>query len=162
DLYELAPNALPAPALSHLAVADALRDRRIPRAEEISAEADDEPRTREIESRQLVAAEAERVCPAHDLVAEQLEPDGRVAAEAREDLGDELQSAAAPWLRDEQQSLLLPRRRQPVELVDELSNRFVPRDVLERIGTARAVPLQRPRQPIRMVGHLNGRLASWA
>ena len=106
DLHERSAHA--GPALPHLAVADALRHGRVPRAEEISAEAEDVPRVRQIEGRQLLAAEAQRIGTAQHLVAEQLVGDRPGRAEPREKLLDQRtrDGSAPPRVQERERPLV--------------------------------------------------------
>ena len=70
DLHER--SAYAGSTAAHLTVADALRHRRIPCAEEISAEAEDVPGVGEIKRWQLLASEAQRIRTAQHFVTEQL------------------------------------------------------------------------------------------
>src|SRR3954453_23530408 len=148
--------------LTHCAVAGALRHRRIPCAEEIGAERDHEARAREVDRRQLLAAKADRIGAAHALVAHRLEHDRRRRAELRRELGGQRRAAAAPRPRDERDRLLIARRRDRVQLADELADRFVPAHRREIAAAAIALALHRLGEAVGVIGDLYRRLAARA
>ncbi len=116
----------------------------------------------EIDRRPLWAAEAQIVGPAQDVVAEDLEGEGRGRAVPREELGDERAAMALPRPRQERERVLGAVGGQLVELRQELRDRIVPGNRLELPGAARAGALQRLAEPIGMVGDLDARLAARA
>ena len=76
----------PRSALAHVPVGDALRHWRIPGTQKVSAEREDVPCVGEIEGRKLSLAEAQKIRVAQHLVAEQLERNGGLGSESREEL----------------------------------------------------------------------------
>ena len=160
-LHEGAADA--APALPHLAVGVALRDRRVPRAQEVGAEAEDEPRVRQVERRQLRAAEAQRVGAPQHVVAEQL-PD-RPARARRTSPGTAARPAPRwpPRARPRNASALLfpleaSMSSRPVS--SAIASSHDDRLVLGLAAIARS--LQRLRDAIGVIGDLNRRLAARA
>ena len=118
---------------------------------------------REIERRQLLVAEADRVGPAQHVVAEQLEGDRRRRAEPVRNSAASSQPAAAaaaasgtPATSDRR-----PRRaRRAARRARAIASSQ--RDRLELAGAARAAALHRLRQPIGVIGDLNRRLPARA
>ena len=125
DLHEHAADS--GTALPHQPVAMPLRRRRVPRAEEVGAEAEDVSRIRQIERGQLLAAEAERVGAPQHIVVEQLVGDGAGCAIRREEPIDERGAMAVTRASQERQRLLVACRREPVEPRHEFRDAHRPR-----------------------------------
>ena len=103
-----------------------------------------------------------RVRPSQHLVSEQLITDRRSCAEARQEFGDQRVAVAAARTSDDTRRDSGPAPRQRIELGHHFRDRVVPRDRLVATFSAIARALQRLRDAIGVIGHLNRRLTARA
>src|SRR5439155_7175001 len=115
-------------------------------------------RRREIEGRELFAAEAQRVRASNDVVAEQLERHGRRRAEAAHELGDQSLSLRPAARSQKRERFWIAR----IEARDQFGDRVFPGDGLELRRPARTAAFERLRDAIRVIGDLNRRLTAHA
>ena len=153
DLDESASNA--GTSLTHLAERLRMSHGRVPRAEEIGAEADDEARFREVERRQLLAAEAAQVRQTQDIVREHFEDNRRRRAETAQEPAHDFMPDARPPRGHEGERALLSRRGERVEPRDELGRRSVPADRFELTAASWTDALHRSTDSIGVIGDLN-------
>ena len=117
----------------------------------------------EIERRQLVRAETDRVGAAQHLVAENnSKVDRRRRAVALQQLRDQLETPAAARLGQKREALLIVGRHQRIELTGQFLDRFIPRDVDELPAAPLARSLARLVETIGVIRDLQRRLAARA
>ena len=162
DLHERAAHARP--SLPHRAVGGALRDRRIPGAEEVGAEADRE--ARRARDRTSAAARGRSSSRSPGAARRRRRARRRSAAARRTPSANSRgeracggRGAAASGTRATSDPSAAASAS---SCAGELGDRLVPGDRRELAGAARAGPLQRLRQAIGVIGDLNRRLAARA
>ncbi len=148
-------------ALAHFAIANRLRDRRIPSAKKIAAEGDQVIGASEIESGKRGHAEAQEIGLAQDGFVQRLIGDGGRRAERFQESLDQFAALASERAREEGQGSGVSGMNFG-EMRGQLGERLVPGDFLEIARAARATELQRIRQAIGMIENLKTGLASRA
>ena len=142
--------------LSHLAIGEALCDRRVPGAEEIGAKPDHVATVREIERRQLIAPETHRIRAPEYVVREQFDGDRRGRAKPFREFGEELEPAApARPCQDRELRLCVPRGER-IQPGGQICDRIIPAHRSHVAAEPRAGALPGLREPIGVIGDLNG------
>src|SRR6185369_14133749 len=106
------------PSLTHLAVSDALRDGRIPRAQKVRSESQNVLRAREIKRRKLLQPKTAPVGKAENVVVKGFQFESRRSSKPADEF--RYQSLPLSSMRPSQnsESLLFIRFAKPVQLAD--------------------------------------------
>ena len=117
---------------------------------------------REVDGRQLIPAEAERIRAPQDILVDQRNPQGRRRTEPIQQESDELVARARPRLHEIGERMRPAGLRQRIDSCGELCQRLVPRDFLILTAATGARSLHRVAEAIRVIGHLDRGLAACA